>query len=577
MPAGLSRSCSDSRALSAGGPALTPSCYHLTALADRERQGTPGVTPGASESTGRRAGVQAPQRGPVFGSRYAIAAEHPASALAGMNVLQRGGNAVDAAIAASAVNVIVKPYATHLGGDAFVLVWHRKSNSVECLNAGGLAPQRATLGEFPNGIPALGPRASTVPGLVDAWCELHARHGSRPLSELLAPAIELADGGFPVSLHLATMTAALAASNPGAEIARLFLRDGKLYRPGATLRQPELANTLRAIAADGRDGFYSGRTGRAICDAMSQDGGLIDGEDLASASGGLARWHEPVATSYHGCTVYEQAPPSQGIILLEALNIVEQFPLSDWGLSADSAHVMIEAIKLAFEDTRRYLADPTVEDVPIDMLLSKEHAAKRAQEIDLSRARGVAVPAGGDTTSFVVAHEDTAVCFIQSIFAAWGSGFAIPGTGVLMNNRLTGFNTEPSHPNRLAPGKRTVHTLNNFLVVRDGELVVGGGTPGANFQVQCNLQTVAAAVDWRLDVHSAINAPRWAVQNDGAVAIESRFPAEIIDELASRGHRVRRVSAWETAIARSQVIASISDGGWAVSSDLRSEGLALAT
>ncbi len=543
-----------------------------------DERAVPGVTPGASESTGRRAGVQAPQRGPVFGSRCAVATDHPASALTGMNVLQRGGNAIDAAIAAAAVNVVVKPYATHLGGDAFVLIWHRKSNTVECLNAGGLAPHRATLDEYAGAIPTRGPRASTVPGLVDAWCELHARHGSLPLSELLAPAIDLCQSGFPVSLHLATAISALAASNPRGEIARLFLHDGKPYRPGATLRQPELANTLRAIATDGRDGFYSGRTGRAICDAMAHAGGLVDAEDLAPASGGLARWHEPIAISYRGCTVYEQAPPSQGIILLEALNIIEQFPIAGWGLtSADSAHVMIEAIKLAFEDTRRYLADPDVEDVPIDMLLSKEHAAMRAKEIDLSRARGTAVPAGSDTTSFVVADEDTAVCFIQSIFAAWGSGFAIPGTGVLMNNRLTGFSTDPSHPNRLVPGKRTVHTLNNFLVVRDGELVVGGGTPGANFQVQCNLQTVAGAVDWRFDLHSAINAPRWAVQNDGAVAIESRFPIEMIDELASRGHRVRRVSAWETAISRSQVIASIPDGGWAVSSDLRGEGLALAT
>jgi gamma-glutamyltranspeptidase / glutathione hydrolase len=543
-------------------------------LATNER--TPGVTPGASESTGRRAGVQAPQRGPVFGSRYAIAADHPATALAGMNALQRGANAVDAAIAAAAVNVVVKPYATHLGGDAFVLVWHRTSNAVECLNAGGLAPHRATLDQFAGGIPTLGPRASTVPGLVDAWCELHARHGSRPLSELLAPAIELSDGGFSVSFHLAAMTSVLAASNPEAEIARLFLHDGKPYRTGQTLRQPDLARTLRSIASDGRDGFYSGAIGRAVSDAMSAAGGLIDAEDLAQP---LARWHEPIATSYRDCTVYEQAPPSQGIILLEALNIVERFPLAKWGLtSADAAHVMIEATKLAFEDTRRYLADPDVEDVPVERLLSKEHAAARAQEIDLARARERgAVPAASDTTSFVVADEDTAVCFIQSIFRPWGSEFAIPGTGVVMNNRLTGFSTDPSHPNRLAPGRRTVHTLNNFAVLRDGQLVVGGGTPGANFQVQCNLQTVAGAVDWRLDLHSAINAPRWAIDNDGAVAIESRFPPELIDALEARGHRVRRVSAWEGAISRSQVLASLESAGWAVSSDLRGEGFALAT
>ncbi len=545
----------------------------MTAVDQPPRPGAaPGATPPGAE---RLAGVEAPARGPVYGTRFAVAAEHPAASLAALNTLQRGGNAIDAAITASAVNVIVKPYATHLGGDAFVLIWHRRSNTVECLNAGGRAPHRATLEEFSNGIPGLGPRASTVPGLVDAWAELHARHGSRRLSELLAPAIELGDGGFPVSLHLATMTSALAASNPDAEIGRLYLQDGKPYRPGATLRQPHLAQTLHAIATVGRDGFYGGAMARIIGDAMAAAGGLIDAEDLAEPT---AHWHEPIATSYRGCTIYEQALPSQGMIVLEALNIVEQFPLAEWGLtSADSAHVMIEAIQLAFADARRYAADPQVEDVPVERLLSKEYARERAAEIDLSHARQRApAPAGSDTTSFVVADEETVVCLIQSIFAVWGSGFAIPGTGVLLNNRLTGFSTDPRHPNRLAPRKRTVHTLNNFLVVRDGQLVIGGGTPGADYQVQCNLQTIVAAVDYGLDPYSAVSAPRWGIQQDGAVAVESRFPEALSNELQARGHRVNRVGPWETAISRSQVIASLPSQGWATASDLRSEGLALA-
>ena len=557
--------------------AVEPPCYYLAAMADQRP--TPGVTPGAA-APGRLAGVEAPPRGPVYGSRFAIAAEHPAASLAGMNTLQHGGNAVDAAIAASAVNVVVKPYATHLGGDAFVLIWQRRSDTVECLNAGGRAPRRATLQEFPQGIPGLGARASTVPGLVDAWCELHARHGSRPLAELLAPAIELAERGFPVSLHLAVMMSALAASpagTPEAEVRKVFLqRDGSPYRPGATFCQPELAETLRAIAADERDGFYGGATGRAIAEAMAAAGGLIDEEDLAEPA---AHWHEPASTTYHGCTVYEQALPSQGMIVLQALNIVEQFPLPEWGLTnAGSAHVLIEALRLAFADARRYYADPLVEHVPVERLISKQHARELAAEIDLSRAtqRAPAL-AGSDTTSFAVADEDTAVCFIQSVFAVWGSGFVVPGTGVLMNNRLTGFSMDPKHPNHLAPRKRTVHTLNNFLVVRDGELVIGGGTPGADYQVQCNLQTIVAAVDWRLDAHSAISAPRWGIQATGAIAMESRFPDALAGELEARGHRVQRVGPWETAIARSSVLSSIAPTGWAAASDLRSEGLALAT
>ncbi len=520
--------------------------------------------------------AQAPTRGPIYGSRYAASTEHPASALAAMSVLQSGGNAIDATIAAAAVNVVTKPYATHLGGDAFALIWHPRTNTVECLNAGGRAPHRATLEELGGRIPASGPRASTVPGLVDSWVELHKRHGSRPLPDLLRPAIELAEHGFPVSTHLAVQTAVLeqrTADAPDLPIRQLFLADGtRRYHRGETMRQPEVAKALAAIAQDGRDGLYDGRVGRAIAGAMRDAGGLIGDDDLGQPQ---AHWHEPASTTYRDCTVYEQAPPSQGLIVLIALNIVEHFPVAEWGLaSPDSVHVMSEAIRLAFEDTRQQLADPLVVDVPVERLLSKEHAAQCAAQIDMSRARSTAVPAGSDTTSFVVADENTVVCYIQSVFAIWGSGFVIPGTGVLMNNRMLGFSADPSHPNCVAPGKRTVHTLNNFLCVRDGRLLAGGGTPGADFQVQCNLQTIAGVVDWQLDLHSAINAPRWVVTADGRLAMESRFPNESTAELERRGHRVLRCGPWE--LSRSQVVASLPDRGWAVASDLRSEGLALA-
>lgn len=522
--------------------------------------------------------AQAPTRGPIYGSRHAVAAEHPASALVAMNVLQSGGNAIDATIAASAVNVVTKPYATHLGGDAFALIWHRKDNTVECLNAGGRAPHRATLEALDGRIPAAGPRSSTVPGLVDSWFQLHTRHGSRPMSELLAPAIALANDGFPATTHLAAQTALLAlrtADAPDHPIRQLFLADGaRSYHRAETMRQPQLAETLAALASDGRAGFYGGRVGRAIVETMRSEGGLIDEKDLAQPQ---AHWQEPTSTTYRDCTIYEQAPPSQGLTVLMALNIIEQFPIAGWGLdSPDAVHVMSEAVRLAFEDSRRYLADPLVADVPVDMLLSKDRAARRAREIDMSRATNTAVPAASDTTSFVVADEDTAVCYIQSVFGVWGSGGVVPGTGVLMNNRMLGFSADPTHPNCVAPGKRTVHTLNNFLCVRNGSLLVGGGTPGADFQVQCNVQTIAGVLDWQLDLHSAINAPRWAVAGDGRLAMESRFPEETIAELQRRSHRVQRCGPWDSPLARSQVVASLPGRGWAVAADLRSEGLALA-
>jgi gamma-glutamyltranspeptidase / glutathione hydrolase len=518
-----------------------------------------------------------PRRGPVFGSHYAISTDHPQSAQAGMIMMQRGGTAGDALVAAAAVNCVTKPYATQLGGDAFALIWRRKTNEVECLNAGGLAPRRATLEEYGGKIPTVGPRSVTVPGFIDALMELYRGYATLPLSTLLAPAIRLAEEGFPVSVRFADAIA-LLPDFTGPETAALrqaYLKDGRTpYRPGETIRQPALAATLKRIVEDERDGFYAGETADYMARTMAQHGGLLDQEDMKEP---LAHWHEPIKTTYGGCDVYEQALPSQGMILLEALNIVENFPLAKWGHgTADTVHVMVEAIKLAFADRRRYAADPLVESVPIDLLLSKEHAKRRAKEIDLARTKehGPAL-LRNDTTSFVVADEGTAIAFIQTIYNVWGSRLYIPDAGIVMTNRLSGFSADPSNPNHLAPGKRTVHTLNNFLCLRDGELVFGGGTPGSDFQVQTNLQNVVGALTWGFDLQRAIDAPRWGWTSSGALAIEERFPPETLDDLVARGHDLQRVG-WGAGNGYAHVIASLPDGGWGVGSDIRGEGLALA-
>jgi gamma-glutamyltranspeptidase / glutathione hydrolase len=520
-------------------------------------------------------GIEAPRRGPVYGTRLAVAADHPLASFVAMTIFQRGGNAVDAAIAAAAVNVVTKPHRTHLGGDAFALVWHRESGDVDCLNAGGRAPLDVRLERFRQGIPARGPLASTVPGIVDSWSELQGRYGSLPLRELLAPAVQLADHGFPVSFRLSEAMKLIATPETPEALKRAYLKNGDSpYEPGDTLRLPEVAAALSRIAEEGREGFYGGETGNLLAAAMKESGGLIGPEDLEMPT---AHWHEPLVTPYRGHVVYEQALPSQGVILLEALNIVEQFPLAKWGaVSADSVHVMAEATKLAFADLRRHGADPLLEEVPLEMLLSKEHAKSRAAEIDLKHARAAAVQiTPSDTTSFVVADEEMAVSYIQSIFSPWGSRFLIPGAGVLMNNRLRGFHLDAASPNRLAPGKRTVHTLNTFLVVKDGQLVVGGGTPGGDFQVQTNLQMIAGVVDWGLDLQSALDMPRWANLAGGRLAIEGRFTLDLHQELVSRGHTVQVVAGWEATLSRGQLIASNPAGGWAVASDLRGEGVAL--
>ena len=525
--------------------------------------------------------VRAPRRGAVYGSKYAVATDHPLASLAAMNVMQRGGNAADAAIAAAFVNVVTKPHRTHLGGDAFCLVWRRGANTVDCLSAGGLAPLNATLGRFSDGIPYTGPLASSVPGFVDGLLQLHVSYGTRPLDMLIEPAIRYAEEGFPVSMRLAgALTMLPEFTEPAAdELRRVLLKDGRTpYAEGETLRQPDLAATLRRIdddvQEDVRDGFYKNQTAAMIVDAMQRMGGLIDQQDLDTP---LATWPDPLSTTYAGCDVYEQALPSQGIVLLMALNILEHFPLADWGPeSPDSVHVMVEATKLAFADSRRYSADPDVEAVPVEQLLSKDHGAKRAAAIDLRRAgEPAAAMVGSDTTSFIVAGEDVAVAFIQSIFAPWGSHVMIPGTGILMNNRLAAFDTTPGAANCLAPGKRTVHTLNNFMAVSDGELVCGGGTPGGDYQVQSNLQTLVARLNWGFDLQSAVDMPRWVLVNR-ALAMESRYDLALLDELRSRGHNVAVLAAWDGNIARSQLVASTPGGGWAVASDLRGEGVALA-
>ena len=526
-------------------------------------------------------GIAAPRRGVVYGRKFAVATDHPLASLAAMNVMQRGGTAADAAVAAAAVNVVTKPHRTHLGGDCFFLVWRKGPNTVDCLNAGGLAPLEATLERFPNGVPLTGPLASSVPGFVDGILELHKMLGTRPLETVLEPAIRFAEEGFPVSMRLAGALTMLPEYGDAfsAELRRVLLKDGTTpYREGELLRQPDLANTLRRVMddvqEDQRDGFYKNETATLIEQAMRDMGGLIDKKDFEKNT---AVWDDALTTTYAGCDIYEQALPSQGIILLEALNILDHFPLDKWGLgSADAIHVMVEATKLAFADSRRYVSDPLIDTVPVEALLSKEWAGERAKHIDLKRAsEPVAGMIRSDTTSFVVADEDTAIAFIQSVFAPWGSRVMIPGTGVLMNNRLSAFSTTPGDANVIAPAKRTVHTLNTFLAIRDGELVVGGGTPGGDYQVQSNIQSIVAVLSWGLDLQSAIDMPRWVLVN-GNLAMESRFPPTVMDDLAGRGHNVGPIAAWDGNIARSQLVASVPGGGWAVASDLRGEGVALA-
>lgn len=527
----------------------------------------------AAVASARERELQIAARGPVFGRHGAVASGQPPASLAGIDVLRAGGNAIDAAIAVSAVMAVVQPYSSHLGGDAFALIRTAGGDTV-ALNAGGRAPRDATPDRFPNGIPLRGPTSVAVPGIVDAWCAAHERFGSRPLAELLVPAIELARDGFAVSRGLAHVIRAsqeLLADDPGCR--EVFLQDGP-PPPGAILRQPDLARTLEAIAAGGRVAWRSD-IGRRIVDCLRERGGLLAEEDLTESQ---AVWGAPLEISYRGWTVYEQPLPSQGFLVLEALNILEGFePTGQAITSADTVHRAAEALRLAFADRSAHAGDPDAVDVPIERLLSKEYAAEL--RVRIGEEAGVAAPAAagsGDTTSFAVADgQGNVVSFIQSIFQPWGAGVLVPGTGVLLNDRVYGFSLDPASANLLRPGSRTVHTLNTWLLERDDGPTYAGGTPGADFQVQTNVQVISALTDWKLNAQHAIDAPKWALTSRGDLALEARFPDETVSELSERGHPLEPLSAWATALCRCQIAGRDANGSLLSASDLRAEGCAL--
>jgi len=469
-----------------------------------------------------------------------------------MNVLRDGGNAIDAAVAAAAVLTTVEPRNGHLGGDTFFLINLAGNNQVIALNGSGAAPAAATRDGYLSrgGMPDKGLWSSSVPGTVACWGTALERYGSRPLGSLLQSAIGYAHEGVPVTAKLQRMLANDAETyRQFPDTARVFLPHGHVPEIGELLCQPDLARTLERLAADGWEDFYRGALARTLVEYSQSHDGLFSLEDFAAHQTEVA---EPVSLDYRGFTIFEQPPVSQGIIVLLALNILQQFdvPSLEPG-SAELIHLQIEALKLAFADRMRYLGDPRFVDLPLDMLLSDAHAAKQAATINLSAAhpfawRGNIQP---DTTYMCVADATgNMVSYIHSLFA--GSGVVMGDTGVMMNNRMLGFNLDEGHPNCLAPGKRPIHTLNNYIVQRDGQPILMGGTPGAHWQVQTNLQILCNVLDFGMDPAQASAAPRFLIGNqeefgnNPTVRVESRVAADTAAELQDRGHDVESVAPW---------------------------------
>jgi gamma-glutamyltranspeptidase/glutathione hydrolase len=497
----------------------------------------------------------------VMGRNGMVSAGHHLASLAGVNILQEGGNAVDAALAAAFVMAVVKPEASGPGGDLFALIFMKKTGKVEALNSSGPAPAKATIEFFRERgvatVPTSGPLSIAVPGAVDGWLELHKRYATKELTRLTADAVRLAREGFPISQEFVQVVEELSPEFPWVD--QCYRKPLGVPAPGKMLVQKGLADVFAKIASKGRDGFYSGEIAERICETLKGEGGILAEEDLQR---NVSQWLDPVSASYRDYIVYEQPPVSQGFMVLEMLNISEAWSFDHKQISpADMIHYQIGAKKLAFEDRIYYLEDPRFGDPKISLLISKEHAAKRRDAITdvFSRPQTTAVNQSSDTTYLCATDRDgNAVSFIQSVFAPFGARIVAGDTGVIMNNRLCSFGLDPKKANSLKPGKRPAHTLNTYMIFKDGELFAVGGSPGADEQPQTNFQVIHKLIDLQMDPQSAVEAPRWSHQPGTPprhqlpeqLRMEEGFDPDVIDTLRQKGHTISVVDRWSFGSAK---------------------------
>ena len=494
----------------------------------------------------------------VYGKRGMVCSNSPLAATAGLQVLQQGGNAFDAALAVAAVETVTLVPLCGLGGDSFILLHEGSSGRVTGINSSGGAASGATADYYRSQgystMPLDGPHAASVPGEVAAWEEVHQRFCTLPFRELLAPAISYAENGFPLSPKISREFAGSApklAKFPST--ASVLLSAGSSPKEGETLVNRDLASSLRKVAEGGSEEFYRGRLAQRLVEGLRSGGGLFSEQDFAAHR---AEVYDPISVSYRGHTVYQTRPPSQGFLLLEMLNLVEEFDLASLGPEqAQAVHLMVEAKKIAYADRNRLAGDPWLVDWPLEEVISKQYAARRRSEINPGLASEPAhrqpVEVEGDTTYFCVADgAGNAVSWVHSLSNAFGSGFIAEGTGVLFNNRAgRGFSLESGHPNEIQPGKRTMHTLNCYLTTKDGLPAIVGGTPGGDFQPQCGLQILTNLLDFGMGPQEAVEAPRWwsfpgtdpaTIDTPMELRVEPGMPEEKIRGLEALGHKVAR-------------------------------------
>jgi gamma-glutamyltranspeptidase/glutathione hydrolase len=514
------------------------------------------------------------QRMPVL-AKNVVATSHPLAAQAGLQMLAKGGNALDAALAIAITLTVVQPTSTGVGGDAFAMVWD--GEKLFGINGSGRSPGKWSLKRFKgqDAMPDRGWDTVTVPGAVDAWVKLWERFGKLPFRPLFEPAIKYARNGFPVTPITASAWADAEKNlKDFPDFIKTFLPGGKAPRPGGIFKCPELANTLEKIAKTRGKCFYRGEIARKIVAHAKDNGAALSRKDLAEHQ---SEWVNPISLDYRGYRLHEIPPNGQGLAALIALGILRNFNIEKYPVdSADSLHLQIEAMKIAFAEAHRHIADPECMTVSPEDLLREDILAERAAEIKMDRASSPSarIPEDHGTVYLTAADQNgMMVSFIQSNFMGFGSGIVIPGTGITMQNRGKGFVLKKDHPNCLAGGKRPYHTIIPGFLTKNGQPVMSFGVMGGHMQPQGHVQMMVRIFDYKQNPQAACDAPRWHVTPDFKLALEHGILPEVKAELQRRGHVL--LPEFETYIFGGGQFIYRLDEGYLAASDHRKDGLAI--
>lgn len=508
-----------------------------------------------SWSQDRLTGKNFATRSEVIGKNGMVASSHPLATQIGLDILKKGGTAVDAAIAVNAALGLMEPTGSGIGGDLYAIVWDAKTKQLYGLNASGKSPKSLTMDYFKSNnmdkIPSFGPLPVSVPGCVDGWFELHNKFGKLSMVEILAPTIKYADEGFPVTELIAYYLNGTVPrfSKQYPNVAETYTNNGKVPQKGDLFKNPFLANTYLELAKNGRDAFYKGNIAKTIGQFIKEQGGFLSYEDLASHS---SYWVTPVSTNYRGYDVWELPPNGQGIAALQMLNIIEQYDFSTIPFgSAEHLHIVNEAKKLAYEDRAKYYADMEFSNIPVEQLISKEYAKERKELIgNRARTYHAGKISNGETVYLTTADkEGNMVSLIQSNYRGMGSGMVPPKLGFMLQDRGELFDLHEGLPNSYAPGKRPFHTIIPSFITKDGKPWVSFGVMGGDFQPQGHVQIVMNLIDFGMNLQEAGDAPRYEhigssqptgekADGKGEILIESGFPFEEIQKLIAKGHKV---------------------------------------